>query len=88
MSLYFMLLKAVKKNVCDRGFKDFIGFSHNVREFRVIGCWQAFRTMISFKVSLRDAEFCVSGDGIWTCNFSHRLRHKFGILPQASLSKY
>jgi len=88
MSLYFMLLKAVKKNVSDRSFKDFNGFSHNVREFHVIGCYQAFRAMISFKVSLRDAEFCVSGNGLWTCNFSQRLLHKFGILPQASLSKY
>jgi len=68
-----MLSKAVKKNVSDRSCKDFNGFSHNVREFRVIGCYQAFRTMSSFKVSLKDAEFCVSGDGMWACNFSHRL---------------
>ena len=74
-----MLLKAAKKNVSDRGCKDFNGFSHNVREFRVI---DSFRTMSSFKVSLRDAEFCVFGDGMWACNFSHRLRHKFGILRE------
>jgi hypothetical protein len=47
-----MLLKAVKKNVSYRGCKDFNGFSHNVREFRVIDCYQAFRTMSFFKVSV------------------------------------
>jgi len=68
-----MLLKAVKKNVSDRGWKDFNGFSHNVREFRVIGCYQAFRITSSSKVSLKEAEFSVSGEGMWACNFSHRL---------------